>query len=260
MEQRWGYREKGLEKRIGVHEKYAKYEINDWIMKIVSPKKGERILDVGCGDGKQAIVYAKKVGGKGLVVGVDVSKNLLCKAAEKAKQEKVKIQLMKHDANSRFNFEDNFFDVVSCCFVLYYLTDVRKFFRAVKRVLKKGGRIFITSPTVRNAKEMIRLHSKVTSRKVSQFREKRTRDVIIPLVKKHFKNVRIRIFNNPVTFPSAKAFIDYYKSTLLLEESSKRKKERERYVKKMEKEVEKIVRRKGCFVLHKQVYGILGYN
>lgn len=260
MKQPWGYRETALAKRIDAHQKYAKYEINDWILKIVSPKKGENILDVGCGDGKQAIAYAKKVGGGGVVIGADVAKELLDNAEKNAEQEKVKIRLMRHDANARFDFEDNFFDAVSCCFVIYYLTDVKKFLREVKRILKPSGRIFIASPTVNNAKEMIRLQSKVTGKKVSQFREKRTRDVIIPLIKRHFKNVKINIFDNPVTFPSTRAFMDYYKSTLLLKESSKSKKEREKYVEKMKKEVDKIVKRKGNFVLRKQVYGILGYT
>lgn len=259
MKQQWGYRETALAERIDAHKKYAKYEINDWILKIVSPKKGENILDVGCGDGKQAIVYAKRAGDEGVVIGADVSKDLLEKAEKGAKEANVKLRLIKHDANSRFDFESNFFDVVSCCFVIFYLTDVEKFFLKVKRILKKGGRIFIASPTVNNAKEMIRLHSKVTGKKVPQFREKRTRDVIIPLIKKHFKNVKISIFNNPVTFPSTQAFLDYYKSTLLLKESSKSKKKRDVYVEKMKKEVDKIVARKGSFVLRKQVYGILGY-
>jgi len=260
VKQPWGYRETALTKRIDAHKKYAKYEINDWILKIVSPKKGENILDVGCGDGKQAIAYAKKVGNEGMIIGADVSKELLDTAEKSAKQEKVRIRLMKHDANSRFDFKDNIFDAISCCFVIYYLTDVKKFFLEAKRILKKGGRIFIASPTVKNAREMIRLHSKVTGKKVSQFREKRTRDVIIPLVKKHFKNVKIKIFNNPVIFPRTSAFLDYYKFTLLLKESSKSKKDRDRYVEKMKKEVDKIVKRKGSFVLRKQVYGILGYN
>jgi len=256
--ERWGYRETALAKRIETHKKYAEYEINDWILRIVAPKKGDKILDIGCGDGKQTIPYAKKVGDGGLVVGVDVSEKLLEKAEKRAEQEKVKIQFLNHDANAPFDFEDNFFDAVSCCFIIYYLTDVEKFLLEVKRILKKGGRIFIVGPTVNNAKEMIRLQSKATGKKVSQFREKRTRDVIIPLVKSHFKNVKVNIFNNSITFPSTKAFLNYYKSTLLWKESSKSKKERERYLKKMEKEVNEIVARKGCFLLRKQVYGILG--
>lgn len=255
----WGYEETTLKQRIDAHKKYAKYEINDWILEILNLNRGERVLDIGCGDGKQAIVYARKVP-LGLVVGTDVSNQLLREARIKAKKEKVTISFIKHDANLPFQFSDNSFDVVSCCFAIYYFLDIEKFLPEIKRILKVGGRVFVAGPTLENAKEMLLLHAGITGNEVLQLRERRMRDEIIPLVKKFFEPVEISVFNNPVTFPDSQSFLDYYTSTLLFKESSNNPEERMKYLSKMKEQVDKIIKEKGAFELRKQVYGILGYK
>jgi len=256
---KWGYEEKSLNQRIDIHSKYAKYEINDWILEKLNLRPCERVLDIGCGNGKQTIAYAKKVP-LGLVVGTDVSPELLQEARIKAREEKVNISFNKHDANLPFPFNANSFDVISCCFAIYYFLDIQKFLLEMKRILSRGERIFIAGPTVENAKEMILLHSKITGKEVFQLREKRMRDEIIPLVKRVFKQVEVSIFDNPVTFPDSQSFLDYYASTLLFEECSSNPEERAACLRKMKEQVDKISKKNGAFELNKHVYGILGYK
>ena len=82
-----------LQKRIKTHEKYSKYDINEWILDILKISGSESILDVGCGTGKQLIPIAEKT--KGIVVGVDVKKESLdyIKGAFKGKNHNVKLIL-----------------------------------------------------------------------------------------------------------------------------------------------------------------------
>ena len=253
----WGYKEATLKQRIDAHKKYAKYEINDWIFETLNLKQGERVLDVGCGNGKQVITYAKKVP-LGLVVGTDISAQLLKEAKIRAREEKVTISFIKHDANLPFQFNNNSFDVVSCCFAIYYFLDIEGFLLDIRRILKEGGRIFIIGPTLENAKDMILFHSRITGREVLQLREKRMRDEIIPLAKKFFKPVKISIFDNPITFPDSQSFLDYYASTLLFKESSDNPEKRMEYLRKMKKQADEIIKQDGAIELRKQVYGILG--
>ena len=255
----WGYEEKSLNQRVDVHKKYAKYEINDWILEVLNLRHGERILDVGCGNGKQVIAYAKKVP-LSLAVGTDVSTELLQEARIRATEEKVTISFIKHDANLPFQFNDNSFNVISCCFAIYYFLDIEKLLLEMRRILREGGRVFIAGPTVENAREMILLHTRITGREALQLREKRMRDEIIPLVKRVFSPVKINIFDNPVTFPNSQSFLHYYASTLLFEESSSKPEERTVYLRKMKEQVDKITKQNGTFVLNKQVYGILGHK
>jgi SAM-dependent methyltransferase len=46
-------------------------------MRVLAPRAGERILDIGCGCGQTTMTLADRVGGQGGVVGVDVSRPML---------------------------------------------------------------------------------------------------------------------------------------------------------------------------------------
>src|SRR5687767_4661569 len=52
-------------------------------------KEGERVLDVGCGSARTSIELARRVGPRGSVFGVDISKLLLERAREHLAQEKL---------------------------------------------------------------------------------------------------------------------------------------------------------------------------
>src|SRR5215208_4136168 len=47
---------------------------------------GERVVDVGCGAGIDALIAAKKVGSEGRVIGVDMTPSMLEKARHAAKE------------------------------------------------------------------------------------------------------------------------------------------------------------------------------
>ena len=53
-------------------------------------KEGDVVLDLGSGAGMDAILAAKKVGGKGKVIGVDMTEEMIDKARENAKKQGIK--------------------------------------------------------------------------------------------------------------------------------------------------------------------------
>jgi len=42
-----------LLKRIDIHNKYGGRNIDEWMLDLLKHQKGDKILDVGCGAGKQ---------------------------------------------------------------------------------------------------------------------------------------------------------------------------------------------------------------
>ena len=52
--------------------KNADYNLEEWIQTKVRLSKGEAVLDVGCGNGKQLAVFSDVVGDSGKVIGVDI--------------------------------------------------------------------------------------------------------------------------------------------------------------------------------------------
>ena len=104
------------------------------------PQPAETILDVGCGTGVNVLAISKLVGPSGKVVGIDNSEAMLAVARAKASAENIEYRLM---AVEEMDFAENSFDGVVCTQVLGYVADAVSVIRALLRVVKPRGRVFI---------------------------------------------------------------------------------------------------------------------
>src|SRR5215831_5806867 len=50
------------------------------LLEVAAPQPGEQVLDIGCGSGTSTLALAERVGPKGRVLGVDISKPMLAVA------------------------------------------------------------------------------------------------------------------------------------------------------------------------------------
>jgi len=111
---------------------------------LIEIKAGETILDLGSGAGFDSFLAAKRVGKSGKVIGVDMTEEMIEKAranAEKHSYENVEFKL--GDIES-LPLEDNSVDVVISNCVINLAPDKNKVFAEAYRVLKKGGRMYVS--------------------------------------------------------------------------------------------------------------------
>ncbi len=94
-----------------------------------------KLLDVGCGGGLLTEEFAK-MGCK--VTAVDPSASSLVTARAHAEESNLPIEYLE-SFGDKMPFEDNSFDVVSCCDVLEHIKDYDKTIQEISRVLKPGG-------------------------------------------------------------------------------------------------------------------------
>src|SRR3989338_10438143 len=106
----------------------------------VNLKEGEVVLDLGCGAGLDLYFYAKAVGDKGRVYGLDISEEMIDKAKKNMETVGIKNTEIKCGHSDNISFPDNFFDVVASNGIYNLSPDKEKVMREVYRVLKPGGR------------------------------------------------------------------------------------------------------------------------
>jgi len=107
-------------------------------------KEGEVVLDLGSGAGFDCFLAAKKVGEMGKVIGVDMTEEMIEKAKINAQKQGYKNVEFKLGDIENLPIEDNSIDVVISNCVVNLAPDKAKVFKEVYRVLKKGGRMYIS--------------------------------------------------------------------------------------------------------------------
>ncbi len=122
-------------------EKWLKTD-GEIYLKDLGIKKGQSILDFGCGDGHYTIPAAKVVGEKGLVYAQDKGKEALEEVKRRAKAEGLKnIKVMRTKGELKIDLIDESLDAVLLYDVLHYhdMEERRKIYAEVYRILKKGA-------------------------------------------------------------------------------------------------------------------------
>ncbi|WP_323776141.1 methyltransferase domain-containing protein [Leisingera sp.] len=105
----------------------------------LTPLPGDRILDLGCGNGLLTLELARAVGPAGHVTGLDASPDMLA-AARSRLEGRANTTLAEGDA-ARLPFEPESFTKAVSVQVFEYLTDRRPALRALHTVLQPGGRL-----------------------------------------------------------------------------------------------------------------------
>jgi len=201
--------------RIDIHKKYGSRDIDDWMLHLLNPQKGSKILDVGCGSGKQCFLFYKALEGEADITGSDFNLELLDKARQENAKIGNRIRFIDLDFNQNFRFDDNQYDLVTSCFAIYYSTDIPFTISEMHRVIKPGGRLFTTGPMPENKRLFYDIILEATHKPIPPMPgSSRYSSLIYKSVQSLFSRVEIHIFENPLVFESAEPFLAYTRASL----------------------------------------------
>ncbi len=204
-----------LLKRIDIHNKFGSKDIDEWMLTTLNLQKGSKILDVGCGAGKQCFSYFNFLKGDCDITGGDVSTELLSRAIEENKKYNNPVNFLELNFNKPFNLPSDQFDLLSCCFAIYYSENIPFTIREMHRVIKPNGRLFTTGPMPDNKKVFYDIIREATGKPIPPMPgSSRFGSEILNTVKSLFSDVKVELFENPLIFKSAEPFVEYTRASL----------------------------------------------
>jgi ubiquinone/menaquinone biosynthesis C-methylase UbiE len=252
-----------LLKRIDIHEKYGARNIDQWTVEVLQPQPRTKILDVGCGAGKQCFLYSDFTQRRADIIGGDFSSELLEKARARNSERGDRVVFQFLNFNKPFEFTENTFDLVSSAFAIYYASDLGFTFGEAWRVLKPGGRLFVTGPLPENKQMFYEIIKEATNRPIPPMPgSSRFKGDIYNTIEGIFSRTELLTFENPITFPSVEPFMEYTRASLsedrkLWTSMFNGKEEYEALIKSIEMTAKKWYDRDRKLVMTKVVGGIL---
>lgn len=140
------------------NERANKYE-DSWhpeysrrFMELVDIKVGDRVLDLACGTGLEAVIAADRVGDEGIVIGVDVTPKMLDIAKSKQDADPMlsrRLKLVQHDVTDLRGcdgVEKHSFDLILCSNAFVLLGEPKKIIKHWSEYLKPGGKLILDIP------------------------------------------------------------------------------------------------------------------
>ncbi|MGI9069210.1 MAG: class I SAM-dependent methyltransferase [Pyrinomonadaceae bacterium] len=129
---------------------------------------GKRVLEIACGRGGFACWLASNRQSPGEVVASDFSATAVGKGKDFAAQHGVTGVTWKVGDIQCLDHEDASFDTVISCETIEHVPDPRRALNELARVLKPGGRLFLTTPNYLGVMGLYRLYLRLTGRRFTE--------------------------------------------------------------------------------------------
>jgi len=128
-----------------LRERWWNDEFTAFIADTLQPRSGNRILDIGCGEGLAEISLRRLRIPQLQLVGVDLVPGKLAEAAQVVAGHNYRASFVAGDACG-LPFRDRVFDAVFCVAVLQHVFDLESAVRECARVTREDGRIVAVEP------------------------------------------------------------------------------------------------------------------
>jgi ubiquinone/menaquinone biosynthesis C-methylase UbiE len=148
-----------LRRRIQQNVAGASSNLEDWIIQQVRPSAGMRVLDLGCGTGKQVFVLESLISPGGSILGVDLSAQAVEEVNQRAQRDGLPhvkaIEASLDDCAALLRNER--FDLIVSTYAIYYATNEKQLLCDLRNHLTEQGRVFVCGPGQGTNQEIVDL-------------------------------------------------------------------------------------------------------
>jgi SAM-dependent methyltransferase len=128
-----------------VRESWWDDDFTDFLKETLKPRSGNRILDVGCGEGLAQVNIGRLHISQIRLAGIDLVVSKVLQARQKTASHNLRAGFAAADA-CHLPFVDGAFDSLFCVAVLQHIADVRSALAEFARVTTRNGRVVAVEP------------------------------------------------------------------------------------------------------------------
>lgn len=201
--------------RLEAHERYSEHVQTDWYPRYVALlglRPSEMVLDVGCGFGAFHPALTD-VGAR--IVAFDFSAGMAREAWQRADHDRLPVNVVRADAQ-HIPLADRAVDGALASHMLYHVPDIRRALEEMRRVVKVGGRVLITTNAADHSQRLEDLHTQAVHElgltPAANPGHSRFSLDDLPLVRAVFPNTVLHRHPNAFLFPTVDAALRYYAS------------------------------------------------
>jgi len=125
---------------------FDEYKVRQEVVDLLNVKKGDKILELGCGTGRDSILIADKAQREGAKLHcLDASLPMILKCRDKLQDFSLNDVVYVVANGEYIPFEDNYFDHVFSFVAFAPIANKELFLKEIARVLKPGGKVILGS-------------------------------------------------------------------------------------------------------------------
>ena len=181
---------------------------------LVAPRPGEHALDMACCTGIGARLVAPVLGPSGRVVALDLDGGMLTQAAQVRREPGATIDWIQASAVA-LPLHDGAFDMCLCLQGLQFLADCERALSEMRRVLRAGGRVVVSTwgpidamPGHRAVYEALARQGVDCTSPRRGFMMGSPAELAARVQRSGFVSVQATQSTEPLTFPSARHFVE----------------------------------------------------
>jgi len=205
--------------RFNINIQYGDNDLQSWVTKNLEAKEGERVLDIGCGDGTHLRSVASIVKKDNHCIGIDYDLGMVDKAITQSENFVPLVSFLQMDMDNigspNSPFKGNSLDLIYSVYAFYYSQNEFKLLDVLKNKLKPEGRITVVGPHVGNNREWFDfLNQFMQIPKPVLVSTTTFMEGIRNYAEKSFREVKTLDFVNNITIPSLDILRKYWVSNI----------------------------------------------
>lgn len=193
-----------------------KTDWNTWCFNEMKLPNKARILELGCGTGEFWSKNRQNLNDNWIITLSDFSIGMLESTKNTLEQLHYNFEYKEIDAQD-IPYEDESFDVVIARHMLYLVPDIEKALLEIKRVLAKGGKLYVTTNAHESMAELNNLVEKFDSKiglNNNGMCDRFDSEVGQLLLKKYFNEVEMSVLQGKIVVDKAETVVSYKASTI----------------------------------------------